>query len=109
MRRLEELPGRVDALTSQSRQLRGSLQEEFSAMRSMITVIDSRLVANDSRLGPIDSKLVAIDTRVGDVQDRLEQTRTEMRVLHEEAIARLTLLREWQEAQPRTRSRQRKK
>jgi len=71
---LEELPGRVDALTLQVSQLREAMHVEFSAINSKVDGLDHRLT------GQIESVKVELGTL--------------MRILHEEVISRLALLQE---------------
>lgn len=88
--RLEELPARIDGLTSQILQLRAEMRDEFSAVR---TEIAAGFVA-------VRSELAA------DIDGRIDGLATEMRVLHEDVIPRIALL---QEAWPKPPRRTRKK
>ena len=67
MTALEELPAKVDALGSQIAQLRAEIYAEFSATREGLRS----------------------EIRAGD-----EETRTFMRMLHEEVMTRLALIQE---------------
>jgi uncharacterized protein YoxC len=74
--RLEELPARIDDLTSQVSQLRVEMRDEFSAVRSDI----------------------------GGLQVKTDGLASQMRVLHEDVIARIALLQEgWPKPPKRTR------
>jgi hypothetical protein len=68
--RLEQLPARIDDLTSQISQLRTEMRDEFSGVRTEIAATTDRLEAKTDSLA------------------------TQMRVLHEDVIARITLLQE---------------
>jgi hypothetical protein len=75
---LEQLPARMDTLESQILQSRQEMRAEFSAlleeMRSGFSSVEVRLTA----------KIAEVDERLG----------TQMRVLHEDAIARIALMKE---------------
>ena len=75
--RLQELPARIDDLTSQVSQLRVEMRAEFSAVRSDI----------------------------GGLQIKTDGLAVQMRVLHEDVIARIALLQEgWPKPPKRTRT-----
>ena len=66
MEGLQKLPARMDAVESQILQLRGEMRVEFSAIRERFDSIDRRF----------------------------DETNRSMRVLHEDVIARISLIRE---------------
>ena len=76
--RLQDLPARIDDLTSQVSQLRVEMRAEFSAVRSDI----------------------------GGLQIKTDSLASQMRVFHEDVIARIALL---QEGRPKPPKRARKK
>jgi len=89
---LEVLPGRMDRLESQFLQMRQEVRSEFSAVRAEIRAGDEGLRA---------------DIRAGD-----EETRRLMRVLHEDVIARLSLIQETKgnrSAKPKAHARSKKR
>ena len=63
---LQKLPARMDAVESQILQLRGEMHVEFSAIRERFDSIDRQF----------------------------DETNRSMRVLHEDVIARISLIRE---------------
>jgi hypothetical protein len=90
---LEQLPARIDALTSQVSQLREEMHAEFSALREHVRVGDEdtrRSLVEEIRLGDEETRRMLRDEiRAGD-----EETRRHARVLHEEILSRLTLIQE---------------
>ena len=90
MTRLEELPARIDDLTSQVSHLRAEMRDQFLAVR---TEMAAGFVA-------VRSELAA------GIDGRIDGLATEMRVLHEDLISRIALL---QEAWPKPPRRTRKK
>ena len=84
---LQVLPARVAAVEEQILQLRGEMHDGFSA-------IDHRFEAIDRRFEAIDLRFEAIDRRFDGLDERIEETQRYMRVLHEEVLARLSLLQE---------------
>ena len=81
---LEQLPARVDDLTSQISHLRIEMRDEFSAIRGAMAEQGAASVARDEALG------------------------TQMRVLHEDVISRLALLQEGLSSRPRRKPRKRR-
>ena len=77
---LQVLPARVAAVEEQIRQLRGEMHDGFSAV--------------DRRFEAIDLRFEAIDRRFDGLDERIEETQRYVRVLHEEVLARLSLLQE---------------
>jgi phage host-nuclease inhibitor protein Gam len=80
--KLEELPTRIDDLTSQVSQLRTEMRDEFSAVRSEMAA------------------------RFASAEGKTDGLATQMRLLHEDVIARIALL---QEGWPKPPKRSRKK
>jgi hypothetical protein len=74
--RLEELPARIDDLTSQVSQLRTEMRDEFSAVR---TEMADGFATVRSELG-------------ADIEARTDALAVQMRMLHEDVIARIALL-----------------
>ena len=71
---LQTLPERVTTLESQILQLRGDMRDEFSAMRKDL----------DQRFHRLESQ----------IQEGDAETRRYMRILHEEVLARISLLQD---------------
>jgi hypothetical protein len=99
---LRELPTRVDGLRSEISQLRTTMRDEFFAIRGeMATKKDLEAIraemATKKDLEAIrgematknDLEALRGETLLGD-----EETRRQMRVLHEDVIGRLTLIQE---------------
>ena len=80
--RLEELPARIDDLTSQISQLRVEMRDEFSAVRTEMA----------AGFTTVRSELAA------DIEAKTDSLGVQMRMLHEDVIARIALL---QEGRPR--------
>jgi hypothetical protein len=80
--RLEELPARIDDLTLQVSQLRTEMRDEFSAVRSEMAA------------------------GFASAEGKTDGLATQMRLLHEDVIARIALL---QEGRPKPPKRTRKK
>ena len=87
--RLEELPARIDDLTSQVSQLRTEMRDEFSAVRTEMA-------------GGFTAAAVRTDT----LEAKTDGLAVQMRMLHEDVIARIALL---QEGRPKPAKRTRKK
>ena len=79
---LEQLPARFDRIEAQLLQFREEVREEFSAMRGGLRE-EVREELSAMRGG------LREEIRAGD-----DETRRQMRVLHEEVIGRLTLIQE---------------
>ena len=77
---LEQLPGRIDDLTLQVSQLRSEMRGEFSAVRGEIAEQGAASAARDEALG------------------------IQMRVLYEDLVSRLALLRDGSPRHKRKRS-----
>ena len=107
--RIDALAIKVEALDVQFVQLRGEMRAEFSATREEMKAgfarVETRFHQADERFGQVDARLDHLDARfatVGERFDKLEtaikegdeETRREMRVLHEDLVARIALLRE---------------
>jgi hypothetical protein len=100
MTSLQALPKRIDDLALQVSQLRTDMQGEFSAVRSematglaavrseMATKADLATVRSEMAT-KADLAAVRAEIKEGD-----EETRRQMRVLHEDVISRFTLLQE---------------
>jgi molybdopterin converting factor small subunit len=88
---LELLPDRVAAVESQILQLRSELKVEFSAIRE-------RLDHHDERFDQVDRRFDQLET---DIREGDEETRHQMRMLHEEVISRIALLQEHRGRRPR--------
>jgi predicted phage gp36 major capsid-like protein len=107
---LEQLPARVDALASQISELRDEMRIGFSAIESKIQAGDEetrRVLREEIRAG--DSEVVRLlGDEIHSTRDKLlaarEDDRREVRMLHEEVLSRIALLRE---GPPKARSRKR--
>jgi chromosome segregation ATPase len=127
---LNRLPERVAALESALAAFRGEVRAEFTGVqgeftgvraeltnvraeftnvRAELTGVHDKLAAIDGRLTAVESKLVEhdgefaalrVEIRAGD-----EETRRQMRVLHEEVLSRIALLQEGFDARARGRRR----
>ena len=75
--RLEELPARIDDLTSQVSQLRTEMRDEFSAVRTEMTAGFAAVAVTSDKL-----------------EAKTDGLATQMRMLHEDVIARIALLQE---------------
>ena len=108
---LESLPPRMEAVALQIIQLRAEMSSEFSSMRDEMRGGEAQLWqeirAADARLrqeirafhtglreemGTLETSL--LEKIRADIRDGDEQTRTYMRVLHEEVISKLAALGE---------------
>ena len=87
MTSLQELPKRIDELALQVSQLRTDMRGEFSAVRSEMATG----LADVRREMATKADLATVR---GEIKEGDEETRRQMRVLHEDVISRLTLLRE---------------
>jgi uncharacterized coiled-coil protein SlyX len=125
---LEQLPARVDALGMQISQLRDEMTAGFSAIsgrcdalektlrdeiRGEIRGVNERIDGVNERIDGVNERIDGVDVRIdatgvridamgvriGGLEERLS---TQMRVLHEDVIARLQLI---QEGQPRRKRR----
>jgi hypothetical protein len=84
--RLEELPACIDDLTLQVSQLRAEMRDEFSAVRSEMA---AGFAALEARLGAkFEARLEA------SLEAKTDGLATQMRILHEDVIARIALLQE---------------
>jgi hypothetical protein len=86
---LQELPGRMDALSVQISQLRDDVGAQISQLREEVGSLGGRISGTERALR---EEIVAGDERI----------LTQVRVLHEDVVSRLALL---QEGQPRSRRR----
>ena len=90
--RLEQLPARIDDLTSQVSQLRTEMRDEFSAVRTEMAAGFAEV-----RSG-MTAEFASVRSEIAVKTDRLEARTdglaTQMRVLHEDVIARIALLQE---------------
>ena len=85
--RLEELPARIDDLTAQVSQLRLETRDEFSAVRTEMA-----------------AGFAAAAVRTDTLEAKTDGLAVQMRVLHEDLIARIALLQErWPKPPARTR------
>src|SRR5690606_10383117 len=82
--RLEELPARIDDLTSQVSQLRVEMHDEFSAVR---TGMAAGFAAAAVRTDKLEAKADSLEAKTDGLA-------VQMRVLHEDVIARIALLHE---------------
>jgi chromosome segregation ATPase len=109
---LESLPDRVAAVESQILQLRSELRVEFSAIRQHLDHHDKRFAQVDRRFDQVDRRFDQVDQRFDQVDQRFDQlenhiregdeeTRHQMRMLHEEVINRIALLQEHRGRRPR--------
>ena len=102
MTRLEELPARIDDLTSQVSQLRTEMRGDFSAVRSEMATgfgaLRSEMTAGFAAVAVKTDKLEAQTDGLATKTDRLEAKTdglaVQMRMLHEDVIARIALLQE---------------
>jgi hypothetical protein len=95
---LSQLPERVGAVEAKLVDLHGEfvsfrieVRGELARMNDRFAQIDARFAQIDDRFARIDGQFAALrnEMREGD-----EETRRQMRVLHEDLIARLALLQE---------------
>lgn len=93
---LQELPGRMDALSVQISQLRDDVGGQISQLGARVGGVEARIDALGARVSEMErtlrEEIVAGDERI----------LTQVRVLHEDVISRLVLI---QEGQPRRRRR----
>lgn len=83
MRDLRELPTQVAELRSEFSQLRAEMRDEFSAIRGEIAMkADAGFVHGE--FGALRAEVIAGD----------EETRRQMRVLHEDLVGRIALIQE---------------
>jgi hypothetical protein len=87
--RLEELPARIDDLTSQVFQLRTEMRDGFSAVRAEFSSVRAEFSAE------LSGVQMGLRAEIAEQGARLS---AQMRMLHEDVIARLALL---QEGRPR--------
>ena len=80
---LDRIDGRLDTIDGRLNGIDGRLN-----------VIDGRLDKVDGRLNGIDGRLDKVDARFVQVDARFEEIRTQMGVLHEDAIGRLAAMSE---------------
>jgi hypothetical protein len=99
--RLEELPTRVDALTSQVSQLRDEMRVEFSTVRDEIRAGDEETrqsLRDEIRAGDEETRRSLRDEiRAGDEETR-RVLREEVQVTSREVMAQVRLLHEDQKA-----------
>ena len=102
---LESLPDRVAAVESQILQLRSELKVEFSAIRQHLDHHDERFAQVDRRFDQVDRRFDQVDQRFDQLENHIregdEETRHQMRILHEEVINRIALLQEHRGRRPR--------
>ena len=84
---MQLLPARIDAVESQILQLRGEMRDEFSAIRE-------RLGNHDRQFEAIERRFLAVNERFDTIDRRFDETNRHMRVLHEEVLARISVLQE---------------
>lgn len=93
---LEQLPARVDALTSQISQLREEMRAEFSAVRTENQAGDEetrRSLREEIRAGDEETRRV--------LREADERILNQARVLHEDVVARLALIQEGGDGRPK--------
>ena len=96
MQSLEGLPDRVASLEVQIVQFRAEVREEFSAVREEMRALGETLRAEIRGLGESlrgESQSLA-ETLRAEIRAGDDETRRQMRVLHEAVIARFALLDE---------------
>jgi hypothetical protein len=109
---LEQLPARIDGLTSQISQLRTDMRDQFSAVRSEMAEQGRSLRTEIAEQGQsLREEMAAqsatiISTLRTEIADRDEARGTQMRVLYEDVISRIALL---QEGLPPRRKREKRK
>ena len=83
------------SLRTEFQQFKGETRAEFSAVREEMR---TEFVAVRHEIGDLraemNTRFESVDRRFTGLEMGLEQTRTEMRVLHEEVISRISLLGE---------------
>jgi hypothetical protein len=84
---LDELPARIDGLTSQVSQLRVEMRDEFSAVRTEMA-----------------AGFTAAAVRTDTLEAKTDGLAVQMRMLHEDVIARIAVLHEGR-PKPPTRTR----
>jgi len=87
MTQLEQQIGLDDREPSRVVPLRTEMRAEFSAVRGDIA--------------SLSSKLASLDAKVGSLESKIDQQGIQMRVLHEEVISRIALIKEGAPAPPR--------
>jgi hypothetical protein len=108
MESLEGLPDRVAALEVQIVQFRAEVRAEFSAVRQEMRGLSETLRAEmnglgDTLRGEMNGGLNGLaQTLRAEIRAGDEETRLQMRVLHEEVIARFALLEEHLNGQKRS-------
>ena len=95
---LESLPDGVAAVESQILQLRSELKVEFSAIRQHLDHHDERFNQVDRRFDQVDQRFDQLENHI---REGDEETRHQMRILHEEVINRIALLQEHRGRRPR--------
>ena len=103
MTELEQLPARIDDLTSQVSQLRTEMRGEFSAVRAEAADLGAALRTEMSDLGVALRREIAEQGAASAARD--EALGIQMRVLHEDVISRFALLEERWPAQPKRKRR----
>jgi len=96
---LEELPGRLDAISTQISQLSDEMHREFSNVRDEIRAGDKetgRSLREEIRASNDET----VRTLRGEIRASSEEIMTRVRVLHEDMISRLALLQEGQQRRP---------
>ena len=79
----------------ESSAVRGEMRSEFSAVRHEVWELRQEMRAEFVAVrSEMNTRFEDVDKRFDGLQAGLDQTRTEMRVLHEEVISRISLLGE---------------
>ena len=107
MQSLQELPKRIDDLTLQVSQLRVEMRGEFSEIRSAMaaefTNVRDEMVAEFGNVraemaegfaAPTGALARAVEGLHAEIRTGDEETRRQMRVLHEDLVGRIALIQE---------------
>lgn len=86
--RFDKIDGRLDTIDGRLNGIDGRLD----TVDGRLNGIDGRLDTIDGRLNGIDGRLDKVDERFVQVDARFEEIRTQMGVLHEDAIGRTAAL-----------------
>ena len=93
MTRLEELPGRIDDLTSQVSQLRAEMSAEFSALGGEVSAVRDESREQGAIIVTLRQEIAEQGQRT-DARISEMATGSEMRALYEDIISRIALLQE---------------
>jgi hypothetical protein len=85
MQQFAEVPASLDAIDARIT----GVDVRLTGVEARLTGVETRLTGVETRLNGVESQIVQLR---GDVQSECSAVRTEMRVLHEDAISRIALI-----------------